>query len=56
MSRAVTWQGVEEWLAEHAQIDLWDGGVAASGVQLGGDLEYADAITMGRALAGRQSL
>jgi Protein of unknown function (DUF1089). len=37
MSRAVTWQGVEEWLAEHAQIDLWDDGVAASGVQLGAE-------------------
>ena len=39
MSRAVTWQGVEEWLAEHAQIDLWDDGVAASGVQLGAEPE-----------------
>lgn len=28
----------------------------ASGVPHGGDLEYADPITMGRALAGRQSL
>ena len=28
----------------------------ASGVPLGGDLEYADPITMGRALSGRQAL
>lgn len=28
----------------------------ASGVPHGGDLEYADPITMGRALAGRQEL
>jgi uncharacterized protein len=39
MSRAVTWQGVEEWLAEHTQIDLWDDGIAASGVQLGAEPE-----------------
>jgi hypothetical protein len=35
MSRALTWQGLEEWLAEHSRINLWDVGVAASGVQLG---------------------
>ena len=35
MSRAVTWRGLEEWLAEHVEVDLWDAGVAASGVQLG---------------------
>jgi len=28
----------------------------ASGVPHGGDLEFADPITMGRALAGRQNL
>jgi recombination protein RecR len=28
----------------------------ASGVPHGGDLEYADPITMGRALAGRQRM
>ena len=33
--RALAWQGVEEWLAEHAQIDLGDEGVLATGVQLG---------------------
>jgi uncharacterized protein len=33
--RALAWQGVEEWLAEHAQIDLGDDGVMATGVQLG---------------------
>jgi hypothetical protein len=33
--RAVTWHGVEEWLAEHAQIDLGDAGILATGVQLG---------------------
>ena len=33
--RALTWQGVEEWLAEHAQVDLGEDGVMATGVQLG---------------------
>jgi uncharacterized protein len=33
--RALVWHGVEEWLAEHAQIDLYDDGVLATGVQLG---------------------
>lgn len=35
MSRAVTWRGLEEWQAEHSRVDLWEAGVAASGVQLG---------------------
>jgi len=33
--RALVWHGVEEWLAEHAQIDVLDDGVLATGVQLG---------------------
>jgi uncharacterized protein len=33
--RALVWRGVEEWLAEHAQLDLHDDGVLATGVQLG---------------------
>jgi hypothetical protein len=33
--RALVWSGVEEWLAEHAQVDLLDDGVLATGVQLG---------------------
>ena len=33
--RAFVWRGVEEWLAEHAQVDLHDDGVLATGVQLG---------------------
>jgi hypothetical protein len=33
--RAVTWHGVDEWLAEHAQVDLGDEGALATGVQLG---------------------
>jgi uncharacterized protein len=33
--RALAWTGLEEWLAEHAQIDLGDDGVLATGVQLG---------------------
>jgi hypothetical protein len=37
--RALAWHGVEEWLAEHAQIDLGDDGVLATGVQLGVDPE-----------------
>ena len=39
MTRAVTWQGVEEWLAEHAQVELTDNGIAATGVQLGAEPE-----------------
>jgi uncharacterized protein len=35
MSSTLTWRGVEEWLAEHARVDLMDGGILASGVQLG---------------------
>jgi uncharacterized protein len=43
--RAVAWTGLEEWLAEHVQIDLDEQGVMATGVQLGVDpqaylLEY----------------
>jgi uncharacterized protein len=33
--RALVWHGVEEWLAEHAQVDVLDDGVFATGVQLG---------------------
>ena len=33
--RALVWHGVEEWLAEHAQVDLHEDGVLATGVQLG---------------------
>jgi hypothetical protein len=33
--RAVVWRGLEEWLAEHAQVELRDDGVLATGVQLG---------------------
>ena len=33
--RAIAWTGLEEWLAEHAQIDLGEGSVLATGVQLG---------------------
>jgi uncharacterized protein len=33
--RTLTWRGVEEWLAEHARVELTDGCVMASGVQLG---------------------
>jgi hypothetical protein len=33
--RTVTWRGLEEWLAEQASVELSDGGVLASGVQLG---------------------
>ena len=28
----------------------------ATGVQMGGDLEYADEVTLGRAIAGRRTL
>jgi uncharacterized protein len=33
--RALVWRGLEEWLAEHAQVDVLDDGVLATGVQLG---------------------
>jgi uncharacterized protein len=33
--RTLTWRGLEEWLAEQASVELSDGGVLASGVQLG---------------------
>ena len=33
--RALVWSGVEEWLAEHAQVDVLDDGILATGVQLG---------------------
>jgi hypothetical protein len=33
--RFAIWRGVEEWLAEAASIDLDDGGLSASGIQLG---------------------
>jgi hypothetical protein len=33
--RVLTWRGVEEWLAEHARVELVDDGVMAIGVQLG---------------------
>jgi hypothetical protein len=33
--RALTWRGVEEWLAEHAQVQLGEDGLLAAGVQLG---------------------
>ena len=35
--RFLLWTGVEEWLAESAAVDLSDGGLSASGTQLGGD-------------------
>ena len=35
MSTALTWTGVEEWLAEHATVELSDDGILATGVQLG---------------------
>ena len=33
--RALAWTGLEEWLAEHVQVDLGDDGIMATGVQLG---------------------
>lgn len=39
MIRTVVWRGVEEWLAEHARVDLQDAGLAATGVQLGAEPE-----------------
>jgi uncharacterized protein len=33
--KVLTWRGVEEWLAEHARVELGDDGVMAIGVQLG---------------------
>ena len=33
--RALAWTGLEEWLAEHAQVDVGHHGIMATGVQLG---------------------
>lgn len=33
--RLLVWRGVEEWLAESATVELGDGGLQASGVQVG---------------------
>jgi hypothetical protein len=33
--RSLTWRGVEEWLAEHARVELTGDGLLARGVQLG---------------------
>jgi hypothetical protein len=35
--RFLVWSGVEEWIAETAEIELTDGGLRASGTQLGAD-------------------
>ncbi|HEY7619011.1 MAG TPA: putative glycolipid-binding domain-containing protein [Solirubrobacteraceae bacterium] len=35
MIRVLTWQGVDEWLVEHAHVELSDDGILATGVQLG---------------------
>jgi uncharacterized protein len=37
MARLVLWRGTEEWLAEAAAVELTDGGVRATGTQLGAD-------------------
>ena len=37
MERLLIWSGVEEWLAEAAELDLREGGVMARGTQLGLD-------------------
>jgi hypothetical protein len=35
--RALVWSGVQEWLAEHARVELGPDGLLASGVQLGAE-------------------
>src|SRR3954452_2447658 len=35
--RFLVWSGVEEWLTEAAQVELSDGGLRATGIQLGAD-------------------
>jgi hypothetical protein len=37
--RALTWTGLEEWLAEHARVELRPDGLLATGVQLGAEPE-----------------
>jgi hypothetical protein len=37
--RALAWRGVEEWLAEHARVELAADGLLATGVQLGAEPE-----------------
>jgi hypothetical protein len=40
VSIALTWRGVEEWLAEHVRLDLMADGILATGVQLGAEPEH----------------
>ena len=35
--RFLVWSGVEEWLAEAAEVHLGDDGLRASGIQLGAE-------------------
>ena len=37
MERLLIWQGLEEWRAEAARVELDDGGVRATGTQIGAD-------------------
>jgi uncharacterized protein len=37
--RALSWTGVEEWLAEHARVQLRADGLLATGIQLGAEPE-----------------
>jgi hypothetical protein len=37
--RALSWSGVQEWLAEHVQVELAADGLLATGVQLGAEPE-----------------
>jgi uncharacterized protein len=37
--RALAWTGLEEWLAEHARVELGPDGMLATGVQLGAEPE-----------------
>lgn len=39
MIRALAWSGAEEWLAEHARVELTGDALLAQGVQLGADPE-----------------
>ena len=39
MSRRLVWRGLEEWLAEECSVELADGRLRASGVQLGAEPE-----------------
>ena len=48
-----TARSIREQNPSEAELDEW---ITASGLPVGGDLEYADEVTLQRAMEGRQEL